>query len=55
MDEAIEVFSTAESSVISLDEKTYTNMICFYGKAGKFYTTLWIFLNDFNISSYSEL
>ena len=34
LDKAVEMFNKARSSGVSLDEKTYTNLIGYYGKAG---------------------
>lgn len=35
LNKAVEVFNMAQSTGVALDEKAYTNMICYYGKAGK--------------------
>ena len=35
LDKAVEVFKMAQSRGVALDEKAYTNMICYYGKSGK--------------------
>lgn len=35
LDKAIDTFNMARDLGISLDEKAYTNMISYYGKAGK--------------------
>lgn len=34
LEKAIEMFNTAQDSGLTIDEKAYTNMISFYGKAG---------------------
>lgn len=34
LDKAVEIFNKARRSGGSLDEKTYTNLISYYGKAG---------------------
>lgn len=34
LDKAVKMFDTARSRGISLDEKAYTNIICYLGKAG---------------------
>lgn len=34
LDKAMEIFNMAQHKGVALDEKTYTNMICHYGKAG---------------------
>lgn len=34
LNKAVEVFNMAQSMGVALDEKAYTNMICYYGKAG---------------------
>jgi len=38
LDKAIDMFNTAQSMGFSMDEKTYTNMISYYGKAGKVFS-----------------
>ncbi|KAL6972238.1 hypothetical protein U1Q18_031926 [Sarracenia purpurea var. burkii] len=35
LDKAVEMFNKARSMGVSLDEKAYSNLICYYGKAGK--------------------
>lgn len=34
LDKAVEMFNTARIKGVALDEKAYTNLICYYGKAG---------------------
>lgn len=34
LDKALEMFNTARSLGLSLDEKAYMNLVSFYGKAG---------------------
>lgn len=38
LDKAIEMFNSAGREGVALDEKAYTNLICYYGKAGIKYT-----------------
>nr|GEW92622.1 hypothetical protein [Tanacetum cinerariifolium] len=35
LDKAIDLFNTAQIKGVDLDEKAYTDMICYYGKAGR--------------------
>lgn len=37
LEKAIEMFNTAKSLGLSIDEKTYTNMISYYGKSGRIF------------------
>lgn len=45
LNKAVEVFNMAQSMGVALDEKAYTNMICYYGKAGNMLFRLTISLN----------
>lgn len=36
LDRAMEMFNVTRSMGIPLDEKIYTNLICYYGKAGMY-------------------
>lgn len=41
LDKAMEIFNMARSRGIPLDEKAYTNLICYYGKASKSLFAKW--------------
>lgn len=49
---AVEMFNLARTNGVALDEKAYTNLISYYGKAGRMIFLNFLMLTNTNLSNY---
>lgn len=49
---AVEMFNLARTNGVALDEKAYTNLISYYGKAGNMIFLKFLMLTSTNLSNY---